>query len=621
MAMAGMMEMLLVFVLGGFPGGLLGMPPAERDPALIQAAPVDSLIYVEWSARSAGKPGAAGIDGLAADPEIQALIKKVVSTIQETIDRETQNGSQPEQILGATLPKIGMTFLNRPGCLYVGYRAPPLPADQEPQVPNILRMAQGLRLALIVNAGDQADQFERDLQKLLEIVPTVEANKLDHVEIPLPIPIPDFALKIHRHKQHFILALGKEAVEDAIAGLDGKAQGLNSNPRFAKAWKRVDSPRIASVNWVDLKGARDTAIKLAGPQMGAMILGMAGMVGADSLDALVGSVSVVDGRIVSQTFLETGGKTTGIFALASGRGLQAADFQDVPADADLIVSWSLNGAKIIGAIREVIGKVDPGSRERFEQMLSQFATEIGFRLEEDLLQALDDVWMVQNSPGAGGLFLTSAVGSVGVKDHAKAELAFGRLMKLLEAGLPGLRESGFRRRRGVTLEQATFLGHTMYYINTVGDDFPFTPTFCLTKRHVLITPHPQAMKAHLRFLNSKQERAKMVLPDSGDVLVYTRVDTAKAVGLLYTLAPYFGTVMFSELQREGVDMTVFSLPSAKAILPYMQQSEMEIVRTDDGIMMRSRGSLPFGALLPPAVAPLFLFAPYRGVEMEVLPRP
>ncbi|MEO1999927.1 MAG: hypothetical protein ABGZ17_32185 [Planctomycetaceae bacterium] len=607
MGMPGLAEILLILVLGGLPGGMLGFPPAERDPALIQAAPADSLIYVEWSARSAGKSGAPGIDGLAADPEIQALLKKVIATTQATIDRETENASQQEKILGATLPKIGLTMLNRPGCLFVGFRAPPLPADGEPQPPNIMRMVGGIRLALIVNAGDDSQQFAGALQSLLEIVPDAEADDLDHVAIPLPLPVPGLELQVHRHKQHFILGVGQGTVDVAVAGLDGKTPGLDSNPRFIKAWQRVASPRVASLNWVDLKGARDTAIKLAGPQMGAMVLAMAGIVGADSLDALIGSVAVVEGRIVSQSFLGTGGKTTGILALASGRAVQAADFQDVPADADLIVSWSLNGAKIVSAIRDVIGKVDPGSQAQFEQFLSQFESEIGFGLEQDLFQALDDVWVLQDSPAAGGLFLTSLVGSIGVKDHAKAELAFGRVMKLLEASMPGLQSTGFRRR-GETLERETFMGHTIYYINSVGSEFPFAPAVCLTKRHLLVTPHPQAMKAHLRFLNGKQRRAKIDLPRDGDLLVYSRVDTAKAVGLFYTLAPYFGQVMFGELQRDGFDMTVFSLPSARAILPYIEDSEMEIVRTPDGILMRSRSSLPLGSLLPTTLAPvLFLF--------------
>jgi len=600
-------SVLLALVFGGIPSGMLGLPPAERDGALIQAAPADSLIYIEWSARSAGKPGAPGIDGLAADIEIQALVNKLISEIQATIDRESENAPQQVQILGTTLPQVAITALKRPGCLFASFRAPPPPQDGDLQVPNIMRMLAGLRAGLIVNAGAEADQFAASIMKLLGTVPNVgDVILLDHFVVPIPVPVPDFELQIHRHKQHFVLGLGTGTVDAVVAGLDGKTPGLNGNQRFAKAWKRVATPRMASMNWVDLRGARDTAIKLAGPQMGAMILAMAGMVGADSLDALIGSVGVSEGRIVSQSFLGTGGKTTGILSLAAGRGLKASDLQHVPADADLVVSWSLSGAKILTAVQDVIGKVDPGSRQQFDQLLAQFEGEIGFNLQQDLFAAFDDVWVLQDSPGAGGLFVTSLVGSVGVKDHAKAKQAFERIMKVLEASVPGVQFTRFRHR-GVSLEKETFLGQTVYFINTVGDDVPFAPAMCLTRQHLLVTPHPQALKAHLRFLASKQTRLQVELPEDGDLLVFSRMESSKAIRLLYTLAPYFGQVLFSGLQSEGFEMTVFSLPSARAILPYVDDSEMHVLRTADGILVRSRSSLPFGSLLPSALAPMLMF--------------
>ena len=176
--------------------------------------------------------------------------------------------------------------------------------------------------------------------------------------------------------------------------------------------------------------------------------------------------------------------------------------------------------------------------------------------------------------------------------------------------MPGIQSTRFRRR-GVSLEKETFLGQTVYYINTIGDDVPFAPAMCLTRQHLLVTPHPQALKAHLRFLASKQRRLQVELPEDGDLLVYSRVESSKAVRLLYTLAPYFGQVLFSELQREGFEMTVFSLPSARAILPYIEDSEMQVVRTAEGILVRSRSSLPFGSLLPSAVAPFLMFTTAR----------
>ncbi|MCH7687477.1 MAG: GTP-binding protein [Planctomycetes bacterium] len=73
----GPLELLILMMVGGglFSGaGLMGMPPGERDAAFLRCAPSDAVLYVEWAERSTGKPGAPGIDGLAADPEMKLAI-------------------------------------------------------------------------------------------------------------------------------------------------------------------------------------------------------------------------------------------------------------------------------------------------------------------------------------------------------------------------------------------------------------------------------------------------------------------------------------------------------------------------------------------------------------------
>ena len=62
---------LLFWIFAG--SGLVGLPPGERDPALLNAAAPESVLYFEWAARGPGQPGATGIEGFAADPEILQL--------------------------------------------------------------------------------------------------------------------------------------------------------------------------------------------------------------------------------------------------------------------------------------------------------------------------------------------------------------------------------------------------------------------------------------------------------------------------------------------------------------------------------------------------------------------
>ena len=120
MAGPGPMELLILMMMSGglfSSGGMLGMPPGERDAALVKCPPADSVIYVEWSSRSFGKPGAPGIDGLAADPEIQLFIKNLDQSIRTLVEQETANGQPEEQILGKVLPPLISeleSFIRRP---------------------------------------------------------------------------------------------------------------------------------------------------------------------------------------------------------------------------------------------------------------------------------------------------------------------------------------------------------------------------------------------------------------------------------------------------------------------------------------------------------------------------
>ena len=88
----GFSELIIVLLAGGVTGGtsFLGYPPGERDAALVRTAPADSLVYLEWATRSPGQPGADGIDGLAADPEIRLFLEQVEKAILVGIERSTE---------------------------------------------------------------------------------------------------------------------------------------------------------------------------------------------------------------------------------------------------------------------------------------------------------------------------------------------------------------------------------------------------------------------------------------------------------------------------------------------------------------------------------------------------
>jgi hypothetical protein len=598
----GMAEIgIVVVMLGGSlsGGGLMGLPPAERDAAFLKTAPADSLLYSEWAARSTGKVGEPGIDGLMADPEIRAFYKAVDKAILTAIERETASGSPEEQILGKSVPPLVKSMLMCPGCIYVHF-------DQQAAVKAVENLQPvfgpaaaflGMQGALIINGGDDADAIAKHIIELQQLLPP-EMRSKDLKKQVFPLPLPGVKLMLHRHEKYFVLAFGEGELDKAIAGLSGKSKGgLAANPRFAAAVKLVAMERTGEVSWLDVKGIVKTVTEALGPQ-GEMVTGIAKMIGADSIDSIVASTGVVDGQIRSKSFMTTGGKTEGILALAAGRAIKPADLALIPADADLVMAFSLNTEKVYDTVRAIVGQSDPSGEaaKLFDGTILQLEKEFDMNLKDDVFPSFGDVWTFHNSPSAGGVFVTSLVASLEVKDAKKANATFTQLMKVFKESLPG--DFGNGRRRGVYLEEAKFMGTTIYYVNTVGDDdVPVAPAFCVTDKQLLAAPHPQALKAHLRYLQTKQPGfdtriGKLIPKPDGDLLAVSFIESKTAVRYLYAIVPYIGQIIMSEIQREEIDIDIFAIPSARAILPYTDNAFSMTVRTKDGIYSESQSILP-----------------------------
>jgi len=595
----GMMELLVLLSSAG----VVGLPPGDRDPALLRSAPADVIYYAEWASRGAGQPGGKGIDGLAADPEIRAFLRDIGRVVTAQLDKQVSGIPVPElQTAAKILPLLLLKLSHQPGSLSVRFEKPP-PEAAGGFGP--IAMLKNLRATLIVSGGRQADSIATEMTKLLNLAPIrTEGKPLDRQTIPLPIP--GLTLTLHRHKTYFIIGLGKGAIEAAVSGIDGTSQRLAGNVRFARAMKQVAMKRTATMSWIDVKGLEDRIFESVGI-LGLVYKTMIASLGLDSVDSIASSTGVINHHVRTRRFINTGGQTRGVLAIASGRGLQPADFSRVPADADFVLAVSLNGPKMLAAVKKIVAVAAPKSRKALRQSLKQLDQDLGISLERDFFPAFGDVWILHNSKSAGGLFVTSLVGSLEVRDRQKAKLVFDKITKLIAENVPGVSPNG-RRQRGVELKHRTFLKQTIYYFNTIGDgDIPFAPAFCLTDKELLVAPHPQAIKAHLRFLADGKpdftSRLKKEIPrGEGDLLAVYFLESKALIRYLYAFAPYLGQMVLSELQGHGADIDLFSLPSARAVLPYAGNSFGTLVRTKQGLRFDSQNGLPLPGV---GIVPIF----------------
>ncbi len=625
-SMFGLME-ILILATGG---GVLGLPPGELDPAFVQCAPQESLVFIEWATRGSGKKGAEGIDGFVADPEVIAFLQSIDRAIKSGVERVSDDGNPEQTIVAESLPLIGKIILSRSGCLYISFATPDEGLGESGA--EEAQAAQGdwaaalsnIQATIIINAGGQADEFRKKISDLLHLIPDLEeTSKLNHQEIPLPVLLPGLKLTIHQHKNYFILGLGKGTIDAAVAGLDSKSQtkSIADNARFNKAAEQIAFERLGSRGWIDVKGIVDNVAKIVGPQVPAI----AKMVGADALDSIATSVGVVDGQLASKTFISTGGRTDGILSLVGGRALKPNDLALIPADADFVVAKSFNFPKVLAAAKKIVGMADPNSLQMMEGMISGVEQQLGFSFEDDFFKAFGDVWTVHDSPAAGGVFVTSLVVSLEVRDEKKANDVFTKLMNVLSQSLPPEFGDQFRRR-AVILSQKKFMNRTIYYVNAIGDpDNPVAPAFCVTNKQLLFALHPQALKAHLRFLDSDEPnfasrfQRDLKMPQ-GEAIVLTYFQSKSLVRYIYAIVPYFGQIVLSNIQAYGIDIDIFDLPSARAVLPYTTNSTSSVTRTADGILYQSVGGLPLpgGIGSTIGVMQIIFFAGVRQVRAGVI---
>ncbi|MEX2317479.1 MAG: hypothetical protein WD669_10035 [Pirellulales bacterium] len=607
-------------------GGFLGMPPGDRDPALLKCAPASAIAYIEWAARADGKAGAPGVDGLMADPEVVAFGEALKTALTKQIAEQTASGNPTAEVVGKVLPEVMFTLINRPGCVYLGYDAEAAGnADPNALIPQLATLGAGLQATLIVNAGAEADTIAGKLQQIVNEFPEeLRKENLQHQTFPdLPAGV---SLTLHRHENYFILGYGKGTIEAAVAGLKGKTkEGLATSERFKSMLARVELPRTAGVQWFDVKKILEVAADVAGSQA-AGVTAMAATLGVDKIDSMATWTGVVDGQIRTRSFVNTGGSTQGLLVLAAGRGIKPADLEQVPADADLVVGVSLDAARVLETARTLAAVGGPASVEQFDRILKEVELNIDATFDENILQGFGNVMVFHDSPSAGGLLVTSLVGSVEVTDYNRAYTAYTGLLDFLKSNMD--MESMGGQRHGQTLEQAKYLDETIWYVNTVGrNDFPFAPSFCMTKTHLHVAPHPQALKAYLRFLKAKEPSfASKLGPEipvsAGELFCVTYADTRSLVRYAYAFAPYVGQSLLSELQASGLKLDAFSIPSAKAILPFLANSYSTAVRTRDGILLENQSPLPIpGGSTAISALPIFasLFAfrarPFGANEM------
>ncbi|MBM4075273.1 MAG: hypothetical protein FJ267_06480, partial [Planctomycetes bacterium] len=446
----GWIEYFLILIGGS---GFLGMPGGHHDVSVRQAAPRQSLVYLEWSSRSSGKQGSPGFEGLMADPEIRPLLESFTDHIQaeDQIPAPGDNGNVFADFEDSRRQWLALVqqLTADPGCLFLSLEPPKKEVGGaggflKNALANVVGFQSRIRLGVVLSPQQHPDHLLDSISRMTDadIGPNPDMKVVSFKN-------PAYTITVHQIGQRIILGYGNGTVTAVMECLEGRAPSIESNPRFQESVKRLQLANTSNVGWIDVHETVQTAVRLVGPA-GALIPIVLRATSLDVLDSITSTSGIVDGDIIQRVYLSTGGTTSGLFALAGGPALGSEQLSHIPSDCDLVLAGSVDLGKVIHSVRDLLYQVTPVSAKVFDEAIKQMEGELGLKLDADILQALGTTLTLFDSPTYGGTLGSSAILAVEVRDPGRAALIYERFLSHLEQSFVDRSNGGDRQTSGLS---------------------------------------------------------------------------------------------------------------------------------------------------------------------------
>jgi hypothetical protein len=597
------MSLFGLFFSGGLFTGLpVGLPPTAPDPVMSQVAPEDTMVYIGWSGTGeASADSTNNTERLLAEPQVKQLVSQIIKVLNDSIKQGAGAGNNARQV-AIEIPKVIQTILTRPTCLFVG------------QV-GIGPTGVNAPLGLVVNVGENADDFAKSFQVLQKLIADEEGETETkrgttwHIWPTLP-GVPKIAWGVSNG--YFILGVGDGTVEQIQARMK-----TGKEPAFlAKIKKRLPIDRVASVTYFNI----DSIIKTVKPLMAGAAPGFDAILLQLGLDELKGlsSVTGLEGtHCVSRTWIELGPKRTGVLGIVDSEPLTAADLSPIPADATFAIAAKLNVGETIQRVVDLVAKFEPRAGEEFERETGQVAEILGFHPMNDLAKSVGDRWCLFQSPAQGGPIFTGWTAVASVENPKKLKDIAAKMSAFVTVQNNRFQQTN-RRRREIGIKRTTVGNHTVYFMNSIGEEMPVAPAWCVTDDEVIFSLYPQGVTEYLRQRNtprlSSLPQVKERLAAKPMTLSY--YDSRAIFDSVYPLALLGANFLFGELQREGIDLNISMVPTASSISKHLQPSSSSIQVTKDGIEMYSNRTLPIALESMQSLALPFLLFSSRSRGMN-----
>lgn len=540
--------------------------PAAHAVDAASLVPADSLVYVGWSQ--------------VLDEESEEQLDYVIPIM------EAMNA--PEEPVGIVEHVIDMVKIagRRDGAItFFGTAEPAEPgAPPEPL------------LALVVDAGDHAVRLVKRTRQLMERQAPVDQVTIAGEIFQTARFDDDFQLLWAELDDRYVMTAGPVAAERMVKLLGGDGATLASVAEFKECRTKVGTsatPMFCAYGDVD---GIFTLIGRFVAEAGAsddfdMFLDISGL---RTVEAKYMDIADSPLGVVTNIYVKAPGERRGLLSLWNQRPLTDADLALIPPDATWAMAMNLDLEALYHEVMDTVAELDPAAAENARQMMTAAGTSLGAHIENELLPALGDTWILYDAPDHGGFLFTGIVISVEAKDPAVLQRVTRNIVNLAGGGVamatPGVRV------RPMTVEHD---GHEITFTQVTGTFMPMAPAAALAHERFLIGLSPQAVAAALDGLakshgdggilaNEEANKIRAKLPDG--LMSFYYVDVRHATRNSYGFWHLIQTACLSAAAA-GSDADPGSLPTLEEVLADVHNAAGGWSADEDGLRYTGYGSL------------------------------
>ena len=576
---------IFLLTLGSGMGIPLGIPPAPDDPVMARFAPEECVFYTTWSASAAATAaGKNQAEQMLAEPEVRQFVEHLEKWIRRAVSQPVSD-RDASALSDATFDAM-LLILRHQTTLFV--------SDVKIKDKKITAKG-GMIVALGADAPLATKLFHQNVRAFflnlnaesLEVVP-IDGQKWYRVKPKAEFP----AMMVGIKDSHLIVAVGDGSLDMILERMRKPA------PQWLmKARQIATFQRPTGLSYINLQRLRQITAAAIGPGRKPWI----DLLGLAQSPWLVSASGLVGPDVVTRTVLPIEGEPRGLLLPAGGRGLKREDLAAIPEDATLALAVRLNVQKMIDGLAAAAKKEDPEIKQALLKGLETLQRGGDSDSRQDIFPSLGDHWCLYNSPREGGLVVTGLTGIVPITDRAQFSRSYEVLTRLAVQALPAddsLGSSGQRIRR------FRFAGSDVHYVNM--GDVGLAPAWWAGENQLVVALAPQNIKAYLSRRSPSHCWADVPevaaeLSSRDPLLAIGYLDAPRLFEAVYPLlilaAPsYLGANGLMEGRRD-----ISIIPSLPSVCRHLRPGVSTLRRTEVGLELVSRGSLPGFGLAGPVM--------------------